>query len=328
MMRVVTSNYMSNEEGVIMNPVLEKRLIKELDCSPNFSYIVMDKDITVTSAYKFLQSQTDNFVKCMQMRYNGDIQLFYITKSLKSLNAMVRSRIDPESFMAIVANLLNCMVNVRHIGFMPSRNIDISFDRIYVDPSTYKVKLVYLPLSVQLYEDELHMDNEIRSGLLRMITTNPDLRSPRTAEFAGDLRNGMLSLEELYARVKGAKIQPNSHKTVIKGDHGDEKPRPQVKRSLRLVAVNAPNRVEIDVTKDHFVLGRNTAADGIISFNTKIGRMHCSIDRQNERYAVTDMNSKNHTYLNGTELEPGRPYPLKNGDKLRLANSDFQIIIQ
>lgn len=313
-----------------MNPVLEKKRIRELDCSPNFSYIVQDPDVTVTSAYKFLQSQTDNFVKCMQMRYNGDIQLFYITKSLKSLNAMVRSRIDPESFLAIVANLLGCMVNVRHIGFMPSRNIDISFDRIYVDPSTYKVKLVYLPLSVQIYEDELHMDNELRSGLLRMITTNPDLRSPRTAEFAGDLRNGMLSLEELYARIKGAKIQTKgSHgKGADKGGHAEDPPRPQPKSSLRVVAVNAPNRVEIDVTKDHFVLGRNSAADGIISFNNKIGRMHCSIDRQHGRYSVTDMDSKNHTYLNGTQLEPGRAYPLKNGDKLRLANSDFKIIIQ
>lgn len=312
-----------------MNPVLEKRLIKELDCSPNFSYIVMDPDVTVTSAYKFLQSQTDNFVKCMQMRYNGDIQLFYITKSLKSLNAMIRSRIDSESFMAIVANLLSCMVNVRHIGFMPSRNIDISFDRIYVDPSTYKVKLVYLPLSVQLYEDELHMDNELRSGLLRMITTNPDLRSPRTAEFAGDLRNGMLSLEELYDRIKGAKITSKGGHKPIKGpDHGDDPIRTQPKSLLRLVALNAPNRVEIDVNKDHFVLGRNAAADGIISFNNKIGRMHCCIDRQHGRYSVTDMNSKNHTYLNGTQLEPGRPYSLKNGDKLRLANSDFQITIQ
>ena len=58
-----------------------------------------------------------------------------------------------------------------------------------------------------------------------------------------------------------------------------------------------------------------------------ISRMHCKIIRQGEQYAVVDLKSANGTYLNGIRLQANQATPIKNGDVIRLANSDFRVVI-
>ena len=59
-----------------------------------------------------------------------------------------------------------------------------------------------------------------------------------------------------------------------------------------------------------------------------ISRRHCKIVKRGSGYAVVDLNSSNGTYLNGMQLFPGREYPVKNGDIIRMAISDFQIVME
>ncbi len=51
--------------------------------------------------------------------------------------------------------------------------------------------------------------------------------------------------------------------------------------------------------------------------STSVSRRHAQIIRQKEEVFVEDLKSSNGTILNGKNLEPGRRYPLKNGDELR-----------
>ena len=90
--------------------------------------------------------------------------------------------------------------------------------------------------------------------------------------------------------------------------------------------MGAPTRVEIDITKDSFVIGKNASSvDGVISFNKMISRVHCRIDCRKGNYTITDLQSANGTYVNRVRLQPNQPQPIKNGDVIRLANSDFQV---
>lgn len=98
--------------------------------------------------------------------------------------------------------------------------------------------------------------------------------------------------------------------------------------SMKLVATNAPVPFEITITKDEFTLGRKQGlVDGVISFNRMIGRSHCRITRQGNQFAIIDLSSTNGTYVNRVRLQPEQPCPIKNGDMIRLANSEFQVII-
>lgn len=296
-----------------------------MECGSNFAYILSDNNAFLSTEYKVLQSQASScFVKCMKMAYNGSVQLYYLTKGLKSFASMIPT-LDADSFLTIVSNLLSDIIEVKHNGFLSCQNIDISFERIYVDPATHKVSLVYLPLSLHIYDDNSSFENEIRTGLIKLISGVSTLSTSKTMQFSADLSNGTLSVENLYARIKGGRNTNNGQSHI---DQTDVNERKQSSGLLRIIAMNAPTRIEITVTKDSFIIGKKAElCDGVIDFNKMISRSHCRINRKGNQYTITDLQSANGTYVNKIRLQPNQPYPINNGDIIRLANSDFQVSI-
>lgn len=305
-----------------MNSLIENGYIKEMSCGTNLAYLLNDNSAFLPTEYKVLQNQTDScFVKCMKLLYNGKVQLYYVTKNLKPFTSML-PYLDVDGFMTIATNIITDIIDVKHNGFLSCEKIDISFKHIYVDPATYKVSLIYLPLNKSAFEDTASFENEIRTCLIKVITGISELSSPKTTQFATDLANGTLKLEDLQNRLKGGNIPFVERRTFTKPANKPEK------KSLRMIAMNAPSKFEMLVSKDEFLIGRNPAtADGVISFNKMIGRTHCKISRQGDEYTITDLQSANGTFVNKVKLQPNRPCSIKNGDVIRLANSDFQVSI-
>lgn len=312
-----------------MNLLMEKGLISEMSCGSNFAYILQDNNAFLSTEYKVLQSQSNScFVKCMKNLYNGKIQLYYLTNAYKPLATML-GNLEPDNFMIIVANLLSDIIDVKSNGFLSCQNIDISLEKIYVDPTTFKVSLVYLPLSERIFDDYSIFENELRTGLVKLISSISTLSSAKTIQFSTDLSNGTLRLEDLYNRIKSG--SGRSVKTPPGNQGGDNQQGPNGGSDIgriRIIAMNAPTRVEIDVTKDEFVIGKNASVvDGVVSFNKMISRVHCKINKRGGQITITDLQSANGTYVNRVRLQPNQPNPIKNGDIIRLANSDFQVSI-
>lgn len=307
-----------------MNVLIENKVISEMEYGSNFAYILNDSSAFLSTEYKVLQSQANScFVKCMKMIFNGKLQLFYLTKGLKPFASMIPT-MDSESFLTIMANLFLDIMDVNHNGFLSCRNVDVAFEHIYVDPATYKVSLVYLPLNKHLYDDNASFENKIRTDLVKLISDVSTLSTPKTTQFSADLSDGTLSVEDLYARIKGKSIE-SSQANEGRVDSARDKTKLGL---LRLIAMSAPTRVEIEVTNDAFVIGKKAElCDGVIGFNKMISRSHCRIDRRDSQYTITDLQSANGTYVNRVRLQPKQPYPIKNGDIVRLANSDFQVSI-
>lgn len=83
------------------------------------------------------------------------------------------------------------------------------------------------------------------------------------------------------------------------------------------------------VSQPRFRIGRDPATvDYIVSDNTAVGRHHADILEHDGACFVVDLNSTNHTYLNGQELTPGMEYPLQDGDELTLGDEAFRVSLQ
>lgn len=303
-----------------MNALIEKGLLTEMVCGSNFSYVLSDNNNFLPTEYKVLQSQANScFVKCMKMMFNGKVQIYYLTKGLKPFSTLIPT-LDADSFLIIVANLFSDIIEVQSNGFLSCQNIDISFDRIYVDPATYKVRLVYVPLSKRIFDEKSSFENEIRTSLVKLISSVSTLTSPKTMQFSANLSDGTLRMEDLFAHIKGGKSSPNPRKEE---KHGQTQP-----GSLRIIAMNAPTRVEIAVTKDEFLIGKKAdICDGVVTFNKMISRSHCKINKKQNQYTVTDLQSANGTFVNKVRLQPFQPYVIHHGDVIRMANTDFQVCI-
>lgn len=302
-----------------MNTLIENRLIGEMMCGANLAFVVNDNQTFLPTEYKVLQSQVDNcFVKCMKMHFNGKVQLYYLTNAYKSFDSIV-TRLNEDSFMTIIANLFTNIIEVKNNGFLSCCNIDTSFERIYIDPSTLKVSLVYLPLKIRIFDDYTTFENELRGNLIKLISSIPELSTNNIIQLSMLLSDGTLSIEDLLGKLKGrTKEQVYQQKNM----------RQNLSVGMSMVALNAPMSVEIAITKDEFVIGKKgSAVDGVVSFNKMISRVHCKINKTGDQYTVTDLQSANGTYINKKRINPHQPYPINDGDIVRLANSDFQVFI-
>ncbi len=96
--------------------------------------------------------------------------------------------------------------------------------------------------------------------------------------------------------------------------------------TIVFVGVQTPQPVQFLIAKPEFLIGKNAAAvDGSLAFNNAISRSHCKICFQNGQSMLVDLGSANGTFLNGKKLDANAPTPIKPGDKVKLANSNFSI---
>ena len=80
----------------------------------------------------------------------------------------------------------------------------------------------------------------------------------------------------------------------------------------------------IPVTGQQFVIGKSAqGTDYRIEGNTTISRRHAKIIFKDGIFAISDMNSKNGTFVNGKRLEPGSSVTLSPGDTVTLSDAEF-----
>ena len=86
---------------------------------------------------------------------------------------------------------------------------------------------------------------------------------------------------------------------------------------------------QIVINKPRFRIGKeHSYVDYFIGNNTAISRSHADIIVKSDGVYVSDMNSTNHTFLNGAMIPSGEEIKMENGDLLKLANEEFEFTIR
>lgn len=105
--------------------------------------------------------------------------------------------------------------------------------------------------------------------------------------------------------------------TVLVNQNAQSKPMPHL--------IRKKNNEKIDLNKPVFRIGKEKSyVDYFIGDNTAISRSHANIINRDGAFAVVDTQSTNHTFVNGTMLQPNEEVTVSHGDTIRLANEDFE----
>lgn len=92
--------------------------------------------------------------------------------------------------------------------------------------------------------------------------------------------------------------------------------------------VRMSNQQKVLINKPVFKLGKEASyVDLCISDNSNISRTHADIFESAGQLYICDNNSTNHTYVNEEMVMPGEHKPLNSGDKIKLADEEFEIKI-
>lgn len=297
-----------------------QNIMHEIACGSNFGYVLSEDVHFISTDYKVLQSQVkDIFVRCLKMLYNGNVFLYYITDAYQPFSVLL-TKITPDHFIQISLNIFNDLTKVQNNGFLSSRKIMTSWEKIFIDPVTYKAKLVYLPVDIMLSDDDVQPENDLRKHLARLAHQYFLMKNERLERFLSDLSDGRVSVRQLcenYASV-----------------HTDLSEQPFCIR-----AVNAPEPFEILLDKEirlhqepgfgkgQILLGsRREFSDIEIPFNKRISRKHCCVVHNSGGYFIADEGSRNGTFVNNKRLVPHQYEKLQKGMVLRLADSVFEVL--
>lgn len=99
----------------------------------------------------------------------------------------------------------------------------------------------------------------------------------------------------------------------------------QTAQTVVAYLIRTKNNEKIMLNKPVFRIGKEKSyVDYFIGDNTAISRSHVNIVARDEAYFVLDTNSTNHTFVNGAMIQSNVEIQISHGDKIRLANEEFE----
>lgn len=302
-----------------MNSLRENGVLEEKQTDVYLEYFLADKDYFAQTEYKIIQNQNNGlFVESMQIKKNGKIDLCYLTKDLNSLNTLLSS-VKNDGFIAILRNLLEAILLVKNNGFLTCESIKLDIDRIFVEANSYKIRFIYLPLTIKEFDNYVEFESSLRTKLIKLINSYEEDEESDLLKIRNAIADSFKSLEDLKMELE---VFANKNISIGEGTKMG-----LYNNDLRLVALNAPMSFELVLDSNDQLIGKKKElVDLVIPFNKMISRKHCRIRKIDGAYYINDEQSANGTYVNGKRLEVGQSIKIKSGDLIRLANSDFKII--
>lgn len=151
---------------------------------------------------------------------------------------------------------------------------------------------------------------------------NNDGDADDTALLDDDEATGLLNEQDDEAT---GLLNPEDEETGLLIDNDDgtallvEEPAVQYAKLFRVLTEET-----ISINKPVFRIGKERSyVDYFVTNNNAVSRSHADIVARGNRYFVIDLNSKNHTYINGQILQVHQENEIKNGDSLKLGNEEF-----
>lgn len=304
------------------------KIVKVVD-SGSIAFEILEDNLFYATGYKVIQNFADGgLVRAMMTTLNGRMRLVYDVSGLSPLSAML-PKMSPEAFQNFALGLIELVDLIKSNGFIHGENVILDPDMVFLDISTFRARLIYLPLkqnisvTVQLDSLERNMAELLRS----LLKSNPSLQSDATGELYNYLIQGFTGLEDLKNVILGSK---HAEKPVLiqESNVNTETAVPEkIPESLFLERIGGNQGLRLRIAAPAAVIGRDTAVAQVLIPDSSVSKKHCLICKESNGWKIEDLQSSNHTWLgeNETYLEPYKQYPIKPGDHLRIARFMFVV---
>jgi len=107
--------------------------------------------------------------------------------------------------------------------------------------------------------------------------------------------------------------------------------------TLRIEVVGGATPIILKPKSNDMILGRRDPTTGATpevdltpyaGYRMGVSRKHASLRLQESQLNLWDLGSSNGTFINGTRLNPHRPYPIRDGDEIRLGQMVLRLFFQ
>ena len=184
-----------------MNSSMQNKL-SEVVGANNIAYVLNQNSSFSMTGYKVMQNHNGSgLLKCAKLSYNGKIKLVYIVENLKPLSH-VATRLGVNELNAVIFNLIQRALEIKSNGFFRAENLELDFDKIFVDTADDSVYLIYFPISGGTTGKISGFENEFRIALINLFNSFPVFNAPQFQRLCSDLSNGSLPLEQILKKLQ------------------------------------------------------------------------------------------------------------------------------
>lgn len=295
------------------------------------SYILEDNFRFFITGYRVLKKQkSKGLIPCSKVMFNGHIKLLYSISGYVPLS-VAAVKWEPKEVILWMIKILKVLMGIQDNGFLQMETVDVDLSHIFIDVGQAKVYLIALPLTVEPdLNHSCQWETELRKSLISLMEISKNPESGPLSAFRQEILVNRSSLKDLYKIVKETAIHKNILSYSQHLSDGDEnawmEDKPESEKNLYFVSRSPIKKVELLINKDEYILGKNPKiVDGLLDLSPTISRKHCKIIKLKQEYYIEDLESANHTYVNGEIVERGKRVRIKPGDQIRLAEIEFGI---
>lgn len=211
---------------------------------------------------------------------------------------------------------------VEELGIMPRQSIWCKYEHVFWNEKEKRLGYVVLPVEKEpAYEDGLSWDERFRECMHFLSEKLPfELKKRVLALTDAYLQQEMSALSCMEEILSFSEEELCTEKTL---------PRKQTKRTLSLAYLGKDAGYEYLLQQDEILIGKSQEnCDVAFPFSRAMSRMHCRILRQNQNFFVQDLDSVNHTRVNGVFVPPFELMELADHDLITMGDIEIRINIQ
>ena len=181
--------------------------ITQVSDMQRITYILNADNMFFPTGYKVLKTQqTKGFVSCYRVLHNGRDKLIYDISEYDPMGLNLPS-LDPGALKRILLSLADVAEEVKSNGFMQCENVMTTADRIFVDRSSSKVYLIYLPVtSISGPNSFTEFERKLKHSIMECIGLNPHVRDFEIEEACRKMADPNCSLISTLKSIGGQDI--------------------------------------------------------------------------------------------------------------------------
>lgn len=254
-----------------------------------------------------------------------------------SLKSYLKDKPSVHKFYSMLAQIVEMAKRVEHYGLY-MQNVVFDMDFVYVKKTTGELFFIYEPLMERKNAVNVFAFLGDITGMFKFQDKQLEIELQRLKTFLKTPEYYRIEDIELFIRINYPQIyqqvacEEEMGTTLLAEEEGttlltEEEGTTLLQEEAAAILLRRRTGDRIEISSAEFHIGKSAGADYTIVDNNAISRNHAVISRSFGDYAISDENSKNHTYVNGIWLVPGQQQMLHNGDIITMADEEFEFSI-
>lgn len=280
-----------------------------------------EKDDFFEMGYFLLeQAKLSNRIPMKRSTINGYERMIFQTQGFLSLKQAL-PMLSKEELTDTLYISVFMTSQIEESGILKKNCIWSKFEHVFYDVKEKRPVFLMLPVCGRVnYEDGLNWERRFLdtiahiAGYLPKEERNEILEKITAYIKTGEAFDETMEAIEALGDGKSGLLVP--HTELVK------------EKTLQLHYSGREGVIEYIMDKDEYTLGKmESAVDGVISLSEAVSRVHCKLIKQGQQFFVQDLDSVNHTFVNGEYIPPYELMELQDKDILSVADIDFRVHI-